>query len=131
MDNTNSWRAQSNLWKCLGFSQDNEHRRELVSKPGMRVVLSRFSRVRLSAALWTVAHQASLLLGLSTKNTGVALPFSRGSSPPRDRTRISCFSCVAGRFFTTRPLGKPPKPWSGKIKNDKLTGFWVQSAGMA
>ena len=28
-----------------------------------------------------------------------AIPFSRGSSQPRDRTQISC---TAGRFFTTR-----------------------------
>ena len=27
----------------------------------------------------------------------VAIPFSRGSSRPRDRTRVSC---IAGRFFT-------------------------------
>ena len=29
----------------------------------------------------------------------VAIPFFRGSSQPRDRTRVSC---IAGRFFTTR-----------------------------
>ena len=29
---------------------------------------------------------------------------SRGSSGPRDRT---CVSCVAGRFLTSEPLGKP------------------------
>ena len=34
----------------------------------------------------------------------VAISFSRGSSPPRDRTRISC---ITGRFFTTEPPGKP------------------------
>ena len=28
----------------------------------------------------------------------VAIPFSRGYSPPRNRTRISC---IADRFFTT------------------------------
>ena len=28
----------------------------------------------------------------------VAFPFSRGSSPPRDRTQVSC---IAGRFFTS------------------------------
>ena len=28
----------------------------------------------------------------------VAVPFSRGSSQPRDRTQVSC---VAGRFFTS------------------------------
>jgi len=27
----------------------------------------------------------------------IAIPFSRGSSQPRDRTQVSC---VAGRFFT-------------------------------
>ena len=30
----------------------------------------------------------------------VAMPFSRGSSPPRDRTCVSYVSCIASRFFT-------------------------------
>ena len=34
----------------------------------------------------------------------VAISFSRGSSWPRDQTHIAC---IAGRFFTTEPLGKP------------------------
>ena len=34
----------------------------------------------------------------------VAIPFSRGSSLPRDRTQVSR---IAGRFFTTEPPGKP------------------------
>ena len=34
----------------------------------------------------------------------VAIPFSRGSSWPRDRTRVSC---ITGRIFTTEPPGKP------------------------
>ena len=34
----------------------------------------------------------------------VAIPFSRGSSQPRDRTHVSC---IASRFFTTEALGKP------------------------
>ena len=34
----------------------------------------------------------------------VAIPISRGSSPPRDRTHVSC---IAGRFFTTETPGKP------------------------
>ena len=33
----------------------------------------------------------------------VAVPPSRGSSPPRDWT---CVSCIAGRLFTTEPPGK-------------------------
>ena len=36
----------------------------------------------------------------------VAMPSSRGSSPPRDWTRVSCSSCVAGRLFTAEPSGK-------------------------
>ena len=36
----------------------------------------------------------------------VAVPSSRGSSPPRDPTHISCICCIAGGFFTTEPLGK-------------------------
>ena len=33
----------------------------------------------------------------------VAIPFSRGSSLPRDRTQVSC---TADRLFTTEPHGK-------------------------
>ena len=33
----------------------------------------------------------------------VAIPFSRGSSPPRDQTHVSC---LAGRVFTTELPGK-------------------------
>ena len=35
----------------------------------------------------------------------VAIPFSRGSSRPRDRTHVCC---ITGGFFTTEPPGKPP-----------------------
>ena len=34
----------------------------------------------------------------------VAMPFSRGSSPPRDRTHISGVSCPGRRVFTTGHL---------------------------
>ena len=37
----------------------------------------------------------------------VAMPSSRRSSRPRDQTCISCSSCIAGRFFTAEPPGKP------------------------
>ena len=36
----------------------------------------------------------------------VAIPFSRGSSRPRDWTHVSWVSCIAGRILTTEPLGK-------------------------
>ena len=38
----------------------------------------------------------------------VTIPFSRGSSQPRDQTCFSCTSCTAGRFFTNEPPGKSP-----------------------
>ena len=37
----------------------------------------------------------------------VAIFSPREFSGPRDRTHISCISCIAGRFFTTEPPGKP------------------------
>ena len=39
----------------------------------------------------------------------VAIFFSSGFSQPRDRTPVSCISCLAGKFFTTEPQGKPSK----------------------
>ena len=42
------------------------------------------------------------------KNTGVGcISSSRGTSWSRDGICISCVSCIAGRFFTVEPLGKP------------------------
>ena len=41
----------------------------------------------------------------------VATPSSRGSSPPRVWTWVSCSSCIAGGFFTAGPLGKPQIPF--------------------
>ena len=37
----------------------------------------------------------------------VAMPFSRRSSPPRDRTPMSQSPALAGGFFTLAPPGKP------------------------
>ena len=42
------------------------------------------------------------------KNTAVICHFSsRGSSLPRDWSRISSVYCIAGKFFSAEPLGKP------------------------
>ena len=55
----------------------------------------------------------------------VAVPFSRSSSWPRDRALISC---IAGRFFTAEPSGKPiySQAFSYKEKNllDSLLEVW-------
>ena len=55
------------------------------------------SRVRLFAALWTVAPQASLYVGFPGKGCWNGSS-SRGSSQPRDRAQVSQF---AGDFFTS------------------------------
>ena len=63
-----------------------------------------------SDSLWPHAvHQAPLSMGIFQARIleWVAMPSSRGSSPPRDQTYVSCGSCIAGRFFTTEPPGNP------------------------
>ena len=42
----------------------------------------------------------------------VNFPFSRGSSQTRDRTQVSC---IAGRFFTSEPQGKPKNTGVGSL----------------
>ena len=45
------------------------------------------------------AHHAPLSMGFSRQEySGVAIPFSRGSSQSRDRTQVSCISCI-GRWI--------------------------------
>ena len=41
----------------------------------------------------------------------VAIPFSRGSSQPRDRTKVSC---TAGGFFTSWATREAQEYWSGE-----------------
>ena len=57
---------------------------------------------------WTVALQVPLSLGILQARilAWVAMPSSRGSFQPRDRTLVSCVYRMASRFFTTEPLGK-------------------------
>ena len=43
----------------------------------------------------------------------VAISFSRGSSQPRDQTRVSC---ITGRFFTTEPPRKPKEDITEQIR---------------
>ena len=66
---------------------------------GCEMVLCCFSDVSLFVTLWTVAHHAPLSMGILQARIleWVAMPSSRGSSQPRDRTQVSN---VAGRFFT-------------------------------
>ena len=99
-------------------------------------VLSCFSCVWLFATPWTVACQAPLSVGFSWQEywSGLAFPppghlthLTLGHlTRPRDLTHSSCVSCIAGRFFTTKPPGKPRECQSGYQKNlymERLTDF--------
>ena len=69
---------------------------------------SHFSRVWLSATLWTVALQALCPRDSPARTLEwVAVPCSRGPSRPWDRTHVSYVSCVGRRLFTTSTTGKP------------------------
>ena len=72
-------------------------------------VLSCFICVCLIATLWTVACQALSVHRILQARIleCVAMSSSRGSSWLRDRTCLSCGSCIAGRFFTAEQVGKP------------------------
>ena len=64
-------------------------------------MLNHFSHVQLFAALWTGARQVLLSMGILQARTleWVAKPSSRGSSPVRDRTRVSYVSCSGKQVF--------------------------------
>ena len=52
----------------------------------------------------------------------VAMPSSRGSSPPRNQTQVSCGFCIASRFFTTEPPGKLKE--AEHQRNDAFELWW-------
>ena len=65
------------------------------------------SRVWLFVASWTVAYQAALSMGFSSKNTGVGCHFLlQGIFLIRGSNLISCVSWIAGEFFTSWTLGE-------------------------
>ena len=57
---------------------------------------------------WTVARQAPLSMGFWRQEyrSGLPCPSPGESSWLRDRTFVSCSSCIAGRFFTSEPPRK-------------------------
>ena len=66
--------------------------------------VSHFSGIRLFVTPWIEARQAPLSVEFSRQEywSGKPCPPSRGSSPPRHHTQVSC---TAGRFFTIWATG--------------------------
>ena len=50
----------------------------------------------------------------------VAISFSRGSSQPRDQTRVSCISCIGRRILYQRHLRSPSCTLT-KINSNKIS----------
>ena len=48
----------------------------------------------------------------------VAMPFSRGSSQPRDWIQVSWVFCIAGRFFEERQKCDSNWPWGNSYRDD-------------
>ena len=74
----------------------------------MNACAKSLSCVRLFVTLWTVALQAPLPMGFSTRTREcVAMPSSRGSSRPRDQTRVSYLLNWQTGSLPLAPAGKP------------------------
>ena len=80
----------------------------MISKPESESV-SPSVLVWLFATPWTIAHQAPLSMEFSRDEIleRVAIPFSRGSSWPRDQTRSPALQADS---WSSEPPGKPSKP---------------------
>ena len=75
-----------------------------------------------SVTPWTLAHQAPLSVGVLQARIleSVAIPFSRGSSRPRDQTHISCISALQADSLPAEPPGKPHKEAACKSANQNI-----------
>ena len=74
------------------------------------MLLSRFRCVQFFATPWTVARQAPLSMGILQARIleWVAIPFSRGSSQPRDGTCVFYVSCIGRQVL--HPLSHTRTP---------------------
>ena len=121
--NLNSWETRG-IGKWNGMAKSTE----LVSDR----VCSVLSCVRLFGTPRSVAHQAPLSMGLLQARIleWVAMPSSRGSSQPRDRTQVSC---IAGRFFTiwaTREIQEVPFRARQSGFRDLSLDHWIGSISL-
>ena len=97
------YRCRCREWMC-GHREGENGGKNWEIRTGIHMlgcVLSRFSCVWLFTTPGTVALQAPLH-GIPQARIleCITMPFFRGSSRPRDRTCVSCASCIAGRFLT-------------------------------
>ena len=96
---------QAHLWQVDTY---------LVSLVFRWVCAQSLSRVQLFAVPWTVARQAPLPMGFFQARIleWVTIPFFKGSSRPRNQTRVSC---TAGGFFANWALREAQRLQAAKV----------------
>ena len=98
------------------FGDDQRQKAIVCFQKGVTVVYFRDDNLASghSATPWTLAHQVPLSMGILQARIleWVAMPSSRGSSQPRDRTQVSC---ITGGFFTIEPPGKSKNTGMGSL----------------
>ena len=85
----------------------------------VKVKVKSLSSVRLFATPWTIAHQTPLSIGLPSQEYWSGLPFPSSRDLP-DPGLQPMFPALLGRFFTTKPPGKPDIRISWLFKIDVL-----------
>ena len=70
----------------------------------MVLICTRTCKVKVAQLCPTLGENSWNSPGQNTGVFWVAIPFSRGSSQPRDQTQVSC---IAGGFLSAEPQGKP------------------------
>ena len=102
--------SRQECWSGLPFSSPENGDREADNLKVTEVKLKLLSCVWLFATPGTVAHQAPQPMEFFQARIleCVAIPFSKESFPPRDRTQVSC---IAGRFFTVWAIRHFSQKW--------------------
>ena len=89
--------------------------------------MNRFSRVRLFATLWTVAHQAPLSMGFSRQEYyGLPCSLPRDLPNPGIKPTSPMSPALAGGFFTTSGTGEAQGDGGGRP--NKRTDFMFSPA---
>ena len=80
-----------------------------------------------SDSSWTVAHQAPLSRGFPRQEHWSGLPCPPPGDLPNPGFKTASLTsyALAGKFFTTEPLGKPGEDQGGMQQYSDLMGNWV------
>ena len=111
---------------CLFMCECVWHAHKSCIKGYMHVcMLSCFSRIWFFVTPWTIySPPGSSVHGVPQTRIleWAAIPSSKRSSGPRNKTCFSHGSCIAGEFFTAEPLGKPGRIYTYILKG--VTPKW-------